>query len=139
MDASLSSKGRNLVFILDDDLAVREALKFALQLEGLKVETCAGAAELLSHPKLAEAACLVVDPNLPTMDEGFEMLDRLATSTVKPFVIVITSRATPRLRERSKEFGVSRILEKPLLDRALADAIQNTMGRRPAEPVRRIP
>ena len=128
MTASLLPKVRDIVFVLDDDLAVRESLKFALELEGLKVEACAGVAELEDHPKLARAGCLVIDPNLPTLNEGFDMLDRLAADRFSTPVIVITSRATARLRRRSEDFGVRRILEKPLLDRTLVEAIKKTLG-----------
>ena len=116
-----------IVFILDDDLAVRESLKFALDLEGLTVEACASASELLSHPALSQGACLVFDPNLPSMNDGFAMLDRLAERKLKLPVIVITSRATSGLRRRAQEFGIARVLEKPLLDRTLAELIKHTL------------
>ncbi len=134
MDASAVREEHDTVFVLDDDLAVRESLKFALELEGLAVEACAGPAELEAHPKVRRAACLVVDPNLPTLTEGFDMLERLAAHNVRPPVIVITSRASSRLRQRSRQFGVSRILEKPLLDGTLVDAIKHMVepGERPS-------
>ena len=55
----------HVVLVVDDDLAVRESLKFALELEGLEVHACAGGADLLDHPQLMHAACLVVDYQMP--------------------------------------------------------------------------
>lgn len=132
VDAStFSSSGPNeheVVFVLDDDLAVRESLKFALELEGLTVEACASTSELLEHPNLMRAGCLVFDPNLPSMDDGFEMLDHLAHRKANLPVIVITSRATSGLRRRSGAFGISQVLEKPLFDRTLVDVVKKALA-----------
>lgn len=112
-----------IVLIVDDDQAVRDALKFSLELEGLKVHTCASGAELLEHPVLARARCLVLDYKMPVMD-GFQALDSLAKRGVNLPTILITTSVTDGVRERARKAGIAHILEKPLLDGALMDRLK---------------
>ena len=51
------TKAQDIVLVVDDDLAVRESLKFALELEGLSVRACGSGEEFLSHPDLPRARC----------------------------------------------------------------------------------
>ncbi len=57
-----------LVLIVDQDRAVRDSLKFALELDGLRVETCGSAIDLMRHPGLWQARCLVLDHHPPAAD-----------------------------------------------------------------------
>lgn len=122
-------EGRNIVLVVDDDLAVRESLKFALELEGLTVRAFGSGRELLEHADLPCASCLVLDCKMPVMD-GFEVLDRLADRQVRLPVILITSDATSTIRQRAAIRGVQHVLEKPLSDSTLAENIQDVLGRR---------
>jgi two-component system response regulator FixJ len=117
----------DVVLVVDDDLAVRDSLKFALEIEGLRVHACAGGPELLAHPALRAARCVVLDYKMPVMD-GLSVIDRLARQNVRVPVILITGHATDALRRRAVEAGVRHILEKPLLDSALVDSIQDVIG-----------
>jgi two-component system, LuxR family, response regulator FixJ len=117
---------RKLVLIVDDDRAVREALQFALRLEGLCVHVHGGAATLLADPDLSRAACLIVDDRMPRMD-GFALLDRLRAGNAKLPAIMLTSHVTPVVRARAEAAGVSTVLEKPLLDDALIDSIRSIL------------
>jgi two-component system response regulator FixJ len=121
------TEGQHIVFVVDDDLAVRESLKFALELEGLVVRVCGSGAELLQHSELRQAACLVMECKMPLMN-GFEVLDILAAQRTKPPVILLTSYATDALRRRAAASGVKFILEKPLLNGSLLDVIQEVLG-----------
>ncbi len=116
-----------MVLVVDDDLAVRESLKFALELEGLTVRVCANGKELLEHPDLPEARCLILDCRMPVMD-GFEVLDCLAARKVRLPVILITGDATGALRRRAAAAGVWHVLEKPLLDSALMENIRDVLS-----------
>ncbi|MGP8233006.1 MAG: response regulator transcription factor [Methylovirgula sp.] len=120
----MSTEEKDIIFVLDDDEAVRESLKFSLELEGYTVRTCAEGYELLKHPDLAHARCLIVDYKMPQMD-GFEVLDRLAAQRVNVPVILITSNASDALRRRAARVGVHQVLEKPLSDGALIENIQS--------------
>jgi two-component system, LuxR family, response regulator FixJ len=121
------TEGQNIVFVVDDDLAVRESLKFALELEGLVVRLCGSGAELLRHPDLRQADCLVMECRMPLMD-GFEVLDILATRGAKIPVILLTSYATDAFRRRAAASGARFTLEKPLLNGSLVDRIREVLG-----------
>jgi two-component system, LuxR family, response regulator FixJ len=121
------TEGQHIVFVVDDDLAVRESLKFALELEGLVVRVCGSGAELLQHSELRRAACLVMECKMPLMD-GFEVLDILAAQRTKLPVILLTSYATDAFRRRAAASGVKFILEKPLLNGSLLDRIHEVLG-----------
>jgi two-component system response regulator FixJ len=121
------TEGQNIVFVVDDDLAVRDSLKFALELEGLVVRLCGSGAELLRHPDLRQADCLVMECKMPLMD-GFEVLDILATRGAKIPVILLTSYATDAFRRRAAASGARFTLEKPLLNGSLVDTIREVLG-----------
>lgn len=123
----MGTEGKDIILVLDDDEAVRESLKFSLELEGYTVRTCADGRELLNHPDLARARCLILDYRMPQMD-GFEVLDRLATQHVDVPVLLITSNASDALRRRAECVGVRQVLEKPLSDGALIENIQSVLG-----------
>ena len=112
------SAKKKTVLVVDDDQAVRESLKFDLELEGLAVETYDCGAALLRDAGLASADCLVLDCKMPGMD-GFAILGELAARQIKAPVILITAPLTETLRRRAKKAEVFAILEKPLLDDVL--------------------
>jgi two-component system, LuxR family, response regulator FixJ len=126
-DPKIMTYGQEIILIVDDDLAVRESLKFALELEGLTVRVCGSGEELLNHPDLSAARCILLDYKMPVMD-GLEVLDQLAARKIQVPVILITSRATGAVLRRARAAGVRRFLEKPLLDGALLDEIQQVLG-----------
>jgi FixJ family two-component response regulator len=121
------TEGQHLVLVVDDDFAVRESLKFALELEGLEVQACRGGPDLLMHPRLFRADCLILDHQMPSMG-GFAVLARLRTLDCHVPVILLTDHTTDALRRRAALAGVRHIVEKPLLDSALIDSIQNILG-----------
>ena len=116
-----------LVLVVDDDLAVRDSLKFALQLEGLEVHACSGGADLLIHRSLSHAQCIILDYHMPAMD-GFEVLTRLKASHCHVPVILITCHSTKLLRQRATSAGVLHVIEKPLMDSTLIDSIQEVLS-----------
>ena len=91
------------------------------------MRTCAAGRELLNHPDLGPARCLILDYRMPQMD-GFEVLDRLATQHVEVPVLLITSHASDALRRRAGRVGVRQVIEKPLSDGALIENIQSVLG-----------
>jgi two-component system response regulator FixJ len=123
--------GKKVVFVVDDDDAVRASLKFSLEIEGLAVCLCAGGPELLAHPDLDCARCIVLDYKMPGMD-GFDVLDELATAKILVPIILITVYATPALYRRATAAGVVRVLEKPLFNGGLLESIHHTLGISPA-------
>lgn len=114
---------RKRVLVVDDDLAVRDSLKFALETEGLVVETYAGGRQMFESKSAGGADCLVLDCKMPDMD-GFAVMEELAVRKIALPVILITAPVTDAIRRRAQKAGVFHLLEKPLLDDTLADTIR---------------
>jgi two-component system, LuxR family, response regulator FixJ len=110
------------VLVVDDDAAVRAALKFALEVEGFQVRVYDGAAALLADGNLPARACLVIDYRMPDVD-GLELVDLLRARQVALPAILISGRVNRQLRIRAERSGVIRVLEKPLSDAALVESI----------------
>lgn len=115
------------VLIVDDDEAVRNSLKFALELEGLVVRVYAGGAALLADGELPANACLVIDYAMPAMN-GLQLLDALRHREVTMPAILIAGDATRDLRERAVHAGVGQVLEKPLSGTALLEGIRAALA-----------
>ena len=106
------------VLLVDDDLAVRSSLKFALELEGLVVRVYGSGAELLADQHLPSRGCLVVDYNMPGMN-GVELVGRLEERQLHYPVILITSGKAHTLQGVAAHPHIQEVLEKPLEDNAL--------------------
>jgi len=115
------------VIVVDDDAAVRQSLKFALELEGMNVRLYESGDELLADPELPTNGCLVVDYYMPTMN-GVELMDKLHRRLVKLPAILITARATDDMRRRAARSGFSQVIEKPLEDSTLFDSIRGALS-----------
>jgi two-component system response regulator FixJ len=109
---------RKEVVLVDDDKAVRDSLKFALELEGLNVHVCDSAAAALAYPGLRDAACLVVDYKMQGMD-GFALCRKIIAEGACPPIIMITAPLTEALKREASVVGFFSILEKPLLNNVL--------------------
>jgi FixJ family two-component response regulator len=117
----------HVVAIVEDDLAVRSSLKFALEIEGFDVRAFSQPLELLDDPGLPACECFVLDYSLPKMT-GFDLLMILRDRGVKTPAVLITSYPSVRLQDRAKRAGVP-ILEKPLLENGLIDEIRRAIAR----------
>ena len=115
-----------LILVADDDRAVRESLKFSLELEGLEVCVFDGGPDLLAEPRLADARCIVLDYRMSPMD-GLATMNKLKARDVRTPVILIATHATEKLRRRAADAGIFHIIEKPLLDTSLADSIRDAI------------
>lgn len=115
------------VLVVDDDAAVRQSLKFALEQEGLEVRLYEDGGQLLADRELPPASCLVVDLMMPGMD-GIALVGRLREHRIELPAILITTRGSPRLRERAQGAGFRLVLEKPLEDGALLDGITGALA-----------
>ena len=119
------------VLIVDDDAAVRNALKFALEVEGLDVKLYDGAPALLADSALPARGCLVIDYAMPAMN-GVELMDALRHRNVGLAAILITGRATSQLCDRARRAGFGQVIEKPLSDAALIEGIRAALADVPA-------
>jgi len=128
------AEARPLVMVVNDDAAMRDALQFVLRLEGLDVLVHADGAALLASRDLPRTKCLIVKDRLPGMD-AFEVLQRLRERELSLPVILLTSAATPALWGRAQAAGVWMVLEKPILDNRLVEAVTSVLaGQRAVKP-----
>jgi FixJ family two-component response regulator len=112
-----------IVLVADDDSAVRDALKFSLELDGFTVHACRNGEALLAHPSLATCDCIVLDYRMPGLN-GLQVLWKLRAAGIKAPVIFIAGPVTRALRDQAIQAGARCVLEKPLLDGALTAKIR---------------
>ena len=114
------------IAIVDDDLAVRDSLRFLLEIIGHLVETFASAAEFQkAGPQ--HLACLILDHHMPEMT-GLELVERLRADGSGIPILLITGSPSPVIATRAAELGI-RVLEKPLTEGDLLDFINATRSR----------
>jgi FixJ family two-component response regulator len=117
--------GRPFVFLVDDDPAVRQSLAFTLDLEGFAVTTFASGEALLQALPITGPGCLILDERLPGAS-GLSTLRQLRARGVDLPAILVTSHPNAILRDAAARAGVP-IIEKPLMDEALAAAIRDLL------------
>lgn len=114
------------VIIVDDDSAIRNSLKFSLELEGFCVQTYAGPGELLAQGHFPRnGCCLVVDYKLPEMN-GLQLLRNLRERKCWLPAILITTNPNADLMRQAKDAGVT-LIEKPLLGDCLIRGIHSAL------------
>ena len=115
-----------IVVVVDSDPAVRNSLRFSLEVEGFAVRAFAGGAELLEDVAHAAVACLVLEEQMPGMS-GLDAIARLRDRNISVPTILMASRLTPAQQERAKRAGVC-VVEKPLLDNVLLERIRGVLS-----------
>jgi FixJ family two-component response regulator len=121
-----SAKERPIVFVVDDDRSVREALGGLIRSVGLRVETFASAAEFLRQKPPTEPSCLVLDVGLPGLS-GIDLQRELAAENRVFSIIFITGRGDIPTTVRAMKAGAVEFLTKPFSDQHLLDAIQQAL------------
>ena len=116
------------VCIIDDDESVRVATTCLLRSLGHVVRTFASAEEFLNSPYLDEAACLIVDVNMPRMS-GLELQTRLREKGVAPPIIFITAYPEERARTRALKAGAICYLDKPFDSATLIECLDVALRR----------
>jgi FixJ family two-component response regulator len=120
-----------LVFVVDDDASLRQAIKSLLQSVGLQVEAFGSAAELLKNRRLADhraAACLILDVRLPGVS-GLDFQSELSDADIHIPIIFITGHADIPMTVRAMRAGAVEFLTKPFRDQDLLDAVQAALAR----------
>jgi FixJ family two-component response regulator len=117
-----------LVFVVDDDASIREALSSLIRSAGLRVATFSSAKEFLQSDKPNVPACLVLDVRLPGMS-GLELQLELAASHYEIPVIFITGHGDIPMSVRAMKAGAVEFLSKPFRDQDLLDVIRQAIER----------
>ena len=116
-----------IVFVVDDDISVRESLELLIKHAGWKPETFASARDFLSRPRVTVPCCLVLDVSLPGLN-GLELQQQLAERSDMP-IIFITGYGDVPMSVRAMKAGAVEFLTKPFKDDVLIDAIRGAIER----------
>ena len=116
----------SVVFVVDDDVSMREALRNLLRSVGLKVEAFGTAQEFLSSKRADAPACLVLDVRLPGLS-GLDLQRQLVEANVQIPIIFITAHGDIQMSVRAMKAGAVEFLTKHLRDQDLLDAVQQAV------------
>jgi FixJ family two-component response regulator len=125
---SSSAQATPVVFVVDDDVSVRESLEAIIRSVGLVAETFASAQDFLGRPRATVANCLVLDVCLPDFS-GLDLQHRIASERVDMPIIFITGYGDVPMTVRAMKAGAVEVLTKPFNDQVLLDTIQHAIER----------
>jgi two-component system response regulator FixJ len=114
------------VFVVDDDPAIRESLRWLIESVGLKVKIFATAQEFLEGYDPSVAGCLVLDIRMPGMS-GLDLQNELAARKVAIPIVIITGHAEVPVAVRAMKAGALDFIEKPFSDQLLLDRIRRAL------------
>lgn len=117
-----------IVFVVDDDISVRESLELLIGSEGWTPKTFASAREFLKHPRTAVPSCLVLDVSLPGLN-GLELQKQVASQRGDMPIIFITGHGNVPMTVQAMKAGAVEFLTKPFGDEILLDAVRNALER----------
>jgi FixJ family two-component response regulator len=119
---------RAIVFVVDDDASVREALDRLIRSAGLKVEAFASAEEFLNRPRADVPSCLVLDVRLPDLS-GIDLQRRMVESNNEIPIVFITGHGDIPTTVRAMKAGAVEFLTKPLVDGDVLESIRQAIAR----------
>jgi FixJ family two-component response regulator len=128
LESSTMTPETPIVFVVDDDISVRESLQLLLQSEGWHPETFASAQEFLDRPRSLVPSCLVLDVSLPGLN-GLELQKRVAVERPDMPIIFITGYGDVPTTVRAMKAGAVEFLTKPFSDDLLLNAIRQALER----------
>jgi len=128
MGALPMSAAMPIVFIVDDDISVRESLELLLQTQGWQPETFASAGEFLDRPRALVPSCLLLDISLPGLN-GLELQKRVAVERKDMPIIFITGYGDVPTTVQAMKAGAVEFLTKPFNDEVLLGAVRQALER----------
>jgi FixJ family two-component response regulator len=114
------------VFVVDDDQAMRNSLKFLIESVGMRVQTYASADEFLQTYYPGRAGCLLLDVRMPGMS-GLELQNYLSEREYRLPVIIITGHGDVSMAVKAMKAGAVDFIEKPFDDDLLLESIRNAL------------
>jgi FixJ family two-component response regulator len=117
-----------IVFVIDDDVSVRESLELLIRYEGWQAETFASATEFLSRPREFVPSCLILDLSLPGFS-GLDLQQRIAGERTDMPIIFITGHGDIPSTVQAMKAGAVEFLTKPFTEDALLTAVRQALDR----------
>jgi len=117
----------SIVFVVDDDISVRESLELLIRSAGWRAETFESGPAFLSRPRAFVPCCLLLDVSLPGLN-GLDLQQQLAERTDMP-IIFITGHGDIPMTVRAMKAGAAEFLTKPLKDDVLVNVIRGALER----------
>lgn len=127
VERSMPEGGRPLVGVVDDDMAVRDSLRFLLEAAGFRAVTFPSVEQYLTAPGQEEFTCLLLDQHMPSVT-GLDLLQRLRAMGDETPVALMTGSPSAQLTRRAEELGAVAVLEKPLTEGRLFQFIEDATG-----------
>ena len=119
---------RPIVFVVDDDVSVRESLELLIRCEGWQPETFESAQDFLDRPRALVPSCLVLDISLPGIN-GLDLQKRVAAERTDMPIIFITGYGDVPTTVQAMKAGAVEFLTKPFSDEVLLNAIRQALER----------
>ncbi len=119
---------KSIVFVVDDDVSIRESLELLIDSAGWHPELFGSAQEFLDHPPVSAPHCLVLDISLPGLN-GLELQKRVLAVRPELPIIFITGHGDVPKTVQAMKAGAVEFLTKPFADAVLLDAIRNALER----------
>ncbi len=116
------------VFVVDDDISVRESLELLIASAGWQPELFASAQEFLARPRLLAPSCLVLDVSLPDLN-GLELQKRIGNDRTEMPIIFMTGHGDIPMTVQAMKGGAVEFLTKPASAEVLVKAIENALAR----------
>jgi FixJ family two-component response regulator len=116
------------IFVVDDDISVRESLELLIRCAGWEPQTFASAQEFLAHPRTFAPSCLVLDVGLPDLN-GLDVQKMVAVERTDMPIIFITGYGDVPMTVKAMKAGAVEFLTKPFDDEALLVAIRQAVER----------
>ena len=125
---SSMSYAQPIVFVVDDDISVRESVELLIRCEGWQPETFGSAKEFLRRPRALVPSCLVLDVSLPGLN-GLDLQKRVAGERAEMPIIFITGYGDVPMTVQAMKAGAVEFLTKPFGDEVLLRAIRHAIER----------
>jgi len=116
------------VFVVDDDISVRESLELLIRCAGWQPATFASAQEFLAHPRALAPSCLILDVSLPDLN-GLDLQKRIAGDRIDMPIIFLTGYGDVPMTVQAMKAGAVEFLTKPFGDDVLLGAIRHAIER----------
>jgi FixJ family two-component response regulator len=117
-----------IVFVVDDDISVRESLELLIRAEGWEPELFDSAQEFLARPRAFAPSCLILDVNLPDLN-GLELQRKVAADRIEMPIIFITGYGDVPMTVKAMKAGAVEFLTKPFSNEVLLGALRGAIDR----------